>query len=85
MQWIKNAYLYCYRRTIRFCLIHSLGEVCSHVAALLFKVELAVKLGLNKISCTDEACRWNQTFRKQVRTELKASKLLCYAGYILAI
>ncbi|XP_048734036.1 uncharacterized protein LOC125650107 isoform X2 [Ostrea edulis] len=43
-----------------------LGEVCSHVAALLFKVEMAVKMGLTKSSSTSKACQWNCTFRKEV-------------------
>ncbi|VDI16885.1 Hypothetical predicted protein [Mytilus galloprovincialis] len=43
-----------------------LGEVCSHVAALLFKVEIGVKMGLNQTSSTSKACQWNSTFRKEV-------------------
>ena len=43
-----------------------LGEVCSHVGALLFKVEMGVRLGLSKKSCTSEACKWNATFREHV-------------------
>ena len=43
-----------------------LGEVCSHVGAILFKVEMGVRLGLTKKSCTSEACKWNATFREHV-------------------
>ncbi|XP_053391418.1 uncharacterized protein LOC128554195 [Mercenaria mercenaria] len=43
-----------------------LGESCSHVAALLFKVEAAVRLGLCDRACTDEPCRWNNDFVKKV-------------------
>ena len=43
-----------------------LGESCSHVAALLFKVEAAVRLGLTKKACTDELCKWNQCYVKNV-------------------
>uniref|UniRef100_UPI00358FC381 uncharacterized protein n=1 Tax=Myxine glutinosa TaxID=7769 RepID=UPI00358FC381 len=43
-----------------------LGEVCSHVAAVLFKIEAAVKLGLTQSSCTSEACQWNKTFREKL-------------------
>lgn len=43
-----------------------LGEVCSHVAAVLFKIEAGVRLGITKTSCTDEACQWNKTFREKV-------------------
>lgn len=47
-----------------------LGEVCSHVAAILFKIEVAVKLGLIKTSSTSEACKWNKTFREKVSSLL---------------
>ena len=40
-----------------------LEEACSHVAALLFKVEAAVKLGLTKESSTSQVCTWNQAYR----------------------
>ena len=43
-----------------------LGEVCSHAAALLFKVEAAVKLGLTTASSTSEACAWNRTYREKI-------------------
>uniref|UniRef100_A0A8C6TKY7 Uncharacterized protein n=1 Tax=Neogobius melanostomus TaxID=47308 RepID=A0A8C6TKY7_9GOBI len=43
-----------------------LGEVCSHVAALLFKMEIAVRLGLTSRSVTDESCKWNNAFRKEL-------------------
>ena len=47
-------------------LANSLGEVCSHVAAILFKIQTAVMLGSTKRSSTSEACRWNKTFRENV-------------------
>jgi len=43
-----------------------LGQVCVHIAAVLFKVEAAVKLGFTKRSSTSEACKWNTQFRKEV-------------------
>jgi len=43
-----------------------LGQVCSHVAAVLFKVEAAVKLGFTSLSSTSEACKWNKQFRKEI-------------------
>lgn len=43
-----------------------LGEVCSHAASILFKIEVAVKLGLTTTSSTSEACQWNKTFREKV-------------------
>ncbi|XP_014666793.1 PREDICTED: uncharacterized protein LOC106808546 [Priapulus caudatus] len=44
-----------------------LGEVCSHVAALLLKVETGVKLGLTVKSSTSQACEWNKAFRKDIQ------------------
>lgn len=44
-----------------------LGESCSHVAALLFKIEAAVRAGYTKKICTDEACKWNSDFVKKVK------------------
>ena len=46
--------------------LHRLGEVCCHVAALLFKVEAACKLGLTKVSCTSQRCEWNTCFKENV-------------------
>ncbi|XP_047136829.1 uncharacterized protein LOC105846151 isoform X1 [Hydra vulgaris] len=43
-----------------------LGETCSHVAAVLYKLEAAVRLGLTSKSCTDVPCKWNQNFTKDV-------------------
>jgi hypothetical protein len=43
-----------------------LGEACSHIAAVLFKIELGVRFGLTQKSVTSEACKWNKVFRKQV-------------------
>lgn len=43
-----------------------LGEVCSHVAAILFKIEASVRLGYNKVACTSMPCLWNQNFTKKV-------------------
>ena len=45
--------------------IHSLGEGCSHIAAVLFKVEAAVINGYTSV--TLNACLWNQVFSKKVR------------------
>lgn len=44
----------------------SLGESCSHVAALLFKVEAAVRNGYTKQACTEQPCAWNKCFTKSV-------------------
>ncbi|KAK2180565.1 hypothetical protein NP493_437g00005 [Ridgeia piscesae] len=44
-----------------------LGESCSHVAALLFKVEAAVRLGYTRRACTELPCYWNNDFVKKVK------------------
>lgn len=64
-----------------FCesLYFRLGEVCSHVAALLFKVEMGVKIGLTKSSSTSKSCEWNCTFRKEVNfIQLTLNKARCF-------
>ncbi|XP_041472362.1 uncharacterized protein LOC121421662 [Lytechinus variegatus] len=43
-----------------------LGESCSHVSAVLFKVEAAVRLGYTTQACTDVACQWNNRFVSNV-------------------
>ena len=45
-----------------------LGEVCSHIAAILFKVEACVRLGYTSVACTSRPCEWNQAFLKKVCT-----------------
>ena len=47
-------------------LSHRLGEVCSHVAGLLFKVEASVRLKVAAKSCTSLPCAWNQAHSKKV-------------------
>ncbi|XP_065919203.1 uncharacterized protein [Dysidea avara] len=42
------------------------GEVCSHVAAILFKVETACRLVYNNPTCTSMPCQWNQSFATNV-------------------
>ena len=49
-------------------LCYSLGEACSHVAAILFKVEYAVRNGYTAL--TSQACTWNNTFCKNVSAHL---------------
>ena len=53
--------------------IAGLGELCSHIGALLLKVEAAVRTGFMKKACTDVACTWNQDFVKKVKPD-KISK-----------
>ena len=44
--------------------LFSLGEGCSHVAALMFKVECGVRLGYT--SSTSQVCKWYSTFTSKV-------------------
>lgn len=43
-----------------------LAESCSHIAAVLFKIEAAVRIGYTTKACTDEPCKWNQDFVKKI-------------------
>ena len=47
------------------CFFSRLGEACSHVAAVLFKIEYAVRNGYTTV--TSQTCSWNRTFSKHVR------------------
>ena len=47
---------------------YRLGKGCSHVAAVLFKVECAVRLGYT--SSTSQLCAWNQDHCTQVISTL---------------
>ena len=42
-----------------------LGSVCSHVAALLFKIDACIRLELYKVSSTSKLCQWKKS-RRQV-------------------
>ncbi|CAC5408719.1 unnamed protein product [Mytilus coruscus] len=57
-----TADIYCAHCT---CLA-GLGEMCSHIAAVLFKIKLGVRYGVTQKSVTSEECKWNKVFRKQV-------------------
>ena len=43
--------------------IFSIGSVCSHVAALLFKLEACTLLQLNKASVTSKLCQCNRLMK----------------------
>ena len=60
-----NCFLYMCLFIMLFCF--RLGESCSHVAALLFKVEAAVRLGYTRRACTELPCYWNNDFVKKVK------------------
>ena len=42
--------------TARCACMAGLGESCSHIGALHFKLEAAVRAGFTKKACTDVAC-----------------------------
>jgi len=48
-----------------FNYISRLGERCSHVATVLFKIEAAVRNGYT--SATSNSCQWNQVYSTKVR------------------
>ena len=54
------AFLFVYKPN--FIHNYRLGEVCSHVAAVLFKVEACIRLGVSSLTCISLPCVWNQTF-----------------------
>ena len=70
-------------------LTYRLGEVCSHIAAVLFKVETIVRLGYTTVPCTSRPCEWNQAFSKKVYINIGVVKviLLPYTSlfYILQV
>ena len=45
-------------------LIIRVGSACSHVAAVLFKLQACVQLGMNEKACTSKLCQWNVSRRK---------------------
>eukprot|EP00794_Sanderia_malayensis_P008045 gene8045-biopygen6517 len=52
-----------------------LSQTCNHVAAALFRIEAAVRIGLNSPSCTSKPCSWLPSNRKVVPMRLKDMKL----------
>lgn len=42
------------------------GKACSHVGAVLWKIEMAVSKGLTTTSCTDRAALWNSGTKRNV-------------------
>ena len=47
-------------------LFYRLGESCSHIGAILYKIEASVRLGYTKQAGTDIPCKWNNDFVKRV-------------------
>ena len=48
------------------CYLLRLGESCSHIGAILFKIEAAICLGYNKQAYIDVVCKWNNDFVKKI-------------------
>ncbi|XP_047142692.2 uncharacterized protein LOC124816975 [Hydra vulgaris] len=48
-----------------------LGSVCSHVAALLFKIEACIRTEVHKTAVTSKLCQWNQIKRKAEASSLQ--------------
>ena len=51
--------------TVHCTCMAGFGESCSHIGALLFKLEAAIRAGFTKNACTDVAWAWNQDFVKK--------------------
>ena len=58
-----------------FLFLFSLGSACSHVAAVLFKVEACTILKLNKAACTSLLCEWKKSRKRAYPAPLK---VLCF-------
>ncbi|XP_065664036.1 uncharacterized protein LOC101237261 isoform X2 [Hydra vulgaris] len=56
-----------------------LGETCSHVAAVLFKIETANRIGMTHNVSTDLPCKWNQNFTKNINPS-PVSKINLYSS-----
>ena len=48
-----------------------MSATCNHVAALLFRVEAAVRLGLTNPSCTTKTCEWFPNRKNVQATKVK--------------
>ena len=52
-----------------------MAQTCNHVAASLFRLEAACRLGLTNPSCTSKACEWLPANRKVAPIKIKDMKL----------
>ena len=55
-----------------------LGESCSHVRALNFKLEAAATAGFTKKTCTDVSCIWSWDFVTKIKPD-KIAKIKIYS------
>ena len=56
----------CYLFLHILLLYFRLGETCSHVGSILYKIEAAVRFGMTTTVPTELPCEWNQTFVRSV-------------------
>ena len=43
--------------------------ISSHIGALLFKIEAAVRFGYKQVTCTDKPYTWNNDFAQKIEGE----------------
>ena len=55
--------------------VSRLSQTCNHVAALLFKVEAAFRLGQSNPACTSERCSWAGPKGKNVSLNIKVADM----------
>ena len=48
-----------------------MSQTCNHVAAALFRVEAAIRAGLNNLSCTAKSCEWLPNRKKVQPMKMK--------------
>jgi len=48
-----------------------MSQTCNHIAAMLFKIEAAYKLGISNPSCTSLECVWNAPTKKSGALNIK--------------
>lgn len=65
-------------------LFFSLGEACSHIGALLYKIQFAVVAGITA-ACTEKKCEWNASFTKNGNSFLSNIRALNYNDYFIPI
>ena len=57
-----------------------IGKSCSHIGALLFKIEAAVRLGYTATAaCTSKPCTWNDDFVSDI-AGVKIKDVIFYKG-----
>ncbi|CAG2253607.1 unnamed protein product [Mytilus edulis] len=82
---LNDAYVMCTGESAveqaRCTCMAGLGLSCSHVGALLWKIEYAVRNSMTGVSCTDETAKWNRGTTRNIEPkplvsiQLKKTKL----------